>query len=208
MALSQNKNNIRSRWQTVIGLSLAFLIALIAQDIIREVLVFNQDVKVIADELERDVQNDVYDLVLNVETEVNFMLENLQEDSLVHAEENVSDLRFAVDALILLHDTLDHELEDDIGFITQTYNLNQSNHIYSLYTTDGIELYNGFTNTFSDCSDFPDPCIHQCSGISGRWRRVCDHVPRYLRNHHSFHTASYPRRNPRLSLRQRCQYLV
>ena len=133
--MSQNKNNIRSRWQTVIGLSLAFLIALIAQDIIREVLVFNQDVKVIADELERDVQNDVYDLVLNVETEVNFMLENLQEDSLVHAEENVSDLRFAVDALILLHDTLDHELEDDIGFITQTYNINQSikSHLFIVY---------------------------------------------------------------------------
>ena len=147
----EDKKSFAKRWQLVIVLSFTFLTALIAQDLIREILVFNQDVQVIEEELERDIRKDVHDLVENVNTEVEYILEHLRTNAELHAKDNVSNLDFALRTIVMLHEGLtEAELMDDIKLVTQMYNLEEPEHIYSLYTTDGIELYNGFTDTFTD----------------------------------------------------------
>jgi diguanylate cyclase (GGDEF)-like protein len=145
--MSRFRTPLSRRWHLVIVLSVVFLVLLLMQDVIREVLIFNQEIDRIEQELEDDIEEDVRDLVQTVVSELNYTISNLDENAALHAEDNLSDLLFATEAHVALSlGSTSAELTDDILQLVADFNARETNHIHSLYTLDGMELYDGFTN--------------------------------------------------------------
>lgn len=148
--MEESRNKLSRRWRLVIILSIVFLVALLLQDVLREVLVFNQDIARMEEELEADIQDDVHDLVTTVVTDFEYLLANLDENAAAHAQENLSDLLFATEVHVQLSTATPSELEDDILSLVADFNARETAHIHSLYTLAGIERYDGFTNQITN----------------------------------------------------------
>ena len=98
------KQTIQNRWKLIVTLSIVFVVALITQDIVREVILFRSEVALFKDELNRDVRDDVFNLVNSVAVEYENKIENQEELAYEHAQENLEPLLFAANTIHDIHD--------------------------------------------------------------------------------------------------------
>ena len=141
------RHDISKKWQMVIILSVIFLVALITQDILREIIVFDQEINKIRDELNRDVHNDVKDNVINTRDDFYSVIDNLDSLLIEHSHRNIESLLYGTTTIVGFQNQLTNlQIEDNIVAATQNYNLLDSNHKYFVYNILGEELYNGNNN--------------------------------------------------------------
>jgi len=145
------KTHIQKRWKIIVALSLAFLLALMAQDVIREVILFNKTLSLFEQEFYRDVQDDVKDLVVTADKTIQFDIENTEETIINVAKDDLTRLTVTADAIAILH-TLKPltEIQADITEITQIYNNHNPINKYYIYDVSGVEILNGTSNTVTN----------------------------------------------------------
>ncbi|GEM_PF-3192464 len=149
--MSDLKTNLGKRWRIIVLLSLAFIIALIAQDVIREVIIFDNEIQAMEQEIQRDVESDVRMLVDSVDADFQSIVDTLHDDAVVHAEANITPLIFAVESFLELNEGMTaNEIESRIVAMTQLYNNADEDHIYFVYDTSGMERYNGQTDELTN----------------------------------------------------------
>jgi diguanylate cyclase (GGDEF)-like protein len=148
--MSNAKLKLQKKWQLVLLVSVLFLVVLVAQDIIREIVVFNRNIEILESEFERDLKEDVNELVRYVENNFSIVYSNIIDLSYDHAEEETSILVYSANTVqSLLSEESLSSVQDSIVELVQTYNQDDIMHIYSVYDTSGYIHYNGFTNTIS-----------------------------------------------------------
>lgn len=141
------KVNIQKRWRLIVGLSLLFIFALLVQDVIREVIVFNRYLSIFEQEVYRDVKDDVKSLVISTDEDIQYDIALGQETIIQLAKDNLSGLASAAEAIALLHQTQPLvEIQQEIIDTAQLYNEADPNHGYYIYDVTGVEILNGETN--------------------------------------------------------------
>ena len=99
----QNKRqHIRKNWRWIIYLSALFLFALILQDVIREIIIFQRDIGRFQESLIEEIKLEVYDEVQFRNDEFQAVIDDLDEHADLHAVENIQPLLFAVEQVLLV----------------------------------------------------------------------------------------------------------
>jgi diguanylate cyclase (GGDEF)-like protein len=130
-----------------------FFIAIVGQDVLREVFVFKQETNMIIDELNRDIHNETENNVQLIADDFNYVIDNLHDDLLLHTEKNTEGLFFASNTFLLMNPTYtDSEIIDGISEITSEYSALDNLHNYFVYDLSGNIHYNGETDSFDSSS--------------------------------------------------------
>ncbi|MFK5882964.1 MAG: cache domain-containing protein [Candidatus Izemoplasma sp.] len=141
------KIKIRNNWRNILLLSILFVIILVTQFVLREVIVFRNDLESFESELyeleKLAVKRDVENRVLEIET----MYDSNQQDLRDHLQSNLSGLYFAIEMLLIEMDSATlEEKEDAIIRIVQQYNINDTLHTYFINNVEGYHILSGLSN--------------------------------------------------------------
>ena len=154
-----NKQYLGKRWRNVSILFSIFLMVVFASDMLREIVIFDQETEMIINELDRDVRNEVENEIVQISEDINLVTDNLKESLVIQSEENLSGLIFASNMYVRMNSSnTELEMKDAISLLAQEYTTLDEKHNYYVFDIDGNLHYNGETNSFvtTDMSDEED----------------------------------------------------
>lgn len=144
------KQSLSRRWRIINTIFILFLVLVLGQDILREVLVSSQETKMIRNELDRDIRIEALNNTELVSDDFNYTIENLRDELVHHSEENTEGVFFATNTFVKLNSGLStQDMIDGVTEITSEYEKIDNTHNYFIYDIDGNMHYNGITNSFA-----------------------------------------------------------
>jgi len=147
-----HKVRIRKNWKYVLYISILFMLAIIVQDIVKEAIVFDNNVDTFRYELNTRIKEDIFEEVDLRVREIESSINNVNDELSEHIIGDLEPLLFTINALNSNNASETIEVRQSLLLETvQDYNKLESKHCYYVITNTGIELYScdhdEFTNT-------------------------------------------------------------
>ena len=112
------KESVQKNWRKVITLSIVIFAIILAQDIIREIVLFNNEVQELEDSLYEQMKTDLKDEVLLRDHELTEISNNLDVEFEEGLEAEIITVRIASEALIpFLETATPEEIEDEFASV-------------------------------------------------------------------------------------------
>lgn len=138
------KSRVQKNWKLVIILSLVLFITIITQDVVREIVLFNNDVSALRLDLQEQTKLDLEEEVDFRVSELQKLYEDIDDDFNEHLEISIDSLVFSVERTIELSEGLTtSEIEANMFSTINDFSSQDIKHNYYLIKTDGTLIYDG-----------------------------------------------------------------
>lgn len=153
--MDNEKMKVQKNWRVVVILSLILFTIILGQDIVREAVVFRDDVKDLETTLNNQIHDEIKQEVDQRVTEIESITSTLDENHNDYLHGNLVSLQFAVDRTLELN-SLESSIvkEDEIIETISAFNDIDTLHSYFLMMNDGTLLFDGELNVKVDVDAF------------------------------------------------------
>ncbi len=146
--MKDNRIVITKNWRRIIFLSVIFILGFIAQDIFREILIFNNELEDLTVSLDNQIREETQFEVDYRNIELQSMLSAMSSNIETHIVEVLDDAVFATSIVIGQMDNPDEsEIIATLSQIIEDYDHSDHNHNFYILKNDGTLIYDGETKT-------------------------------------------------------------
>ena len=132
------KERVQKNWRKVIVFSILIFAIILAQDIIREIVLFNNEVRDLEASLDTQMRNTLEEEVLFRLHELDEMYSTLDESFLVDLTHEIITVHIAAETVLpFLETATDQEIEDKLVAIINDDRIHNDLYAYTIVHTDG-----------------------------------------------------------------------
>ena len=143
----KKQDKVSRNWRTIIILSSIAIVAILAQSIIREIVLFNSEITSLSDTLNAQIEEDLHNEVGYRVSELNDIYENFGDIFLDRKETLYRNLLFPLEqSIVLLDSPTDQEQLDHIIDVVEEYSVNEVEHDFLVMNSSGVLKYNSETD--------------------------------------------------------------